>query len=101
MAFISFTVSLGYIFARFGLMASVAYIPLCFFAMFGFCQIVGSIQNCHSRSVSMTFTTIIIWAILFAVGYFVTVNLLAIKLIIYYIALAIGFVMSITSGHIQ
>ena len=49
----------------------------------------------------MTFTTIIIWAILFAVGYFVTVNLLAIKLIIYYIALAIGFVMSITSGHIQ
>ena len=101
MAVISFAVSLGYIFARFGLMASVVYVPLCFFATLGFCQIIGSIQNCHSRSVSMTFTTVIIWAILFAVGYFVTVNLFTIKSVIYYIALAIGFVVSITSGHIQ
>lgn len=101
MSTILFLVSAGYIFAQSGLMTTIVYVLLYFFAMFGFCQIVGSIQNHHLRSTGMTFATILIWAVLLAIGYFVIVNFFASMTTIYYIALGVGFITSITSGHIH
>ena len=101
MSTILFLISAGYIFAQSGLMTTIVYALLYFFTMFGFCQIVGSIQNRYLRSAGMTFATILIWTILLAVGYFVIANYFSTKLTIYYIALGVGFITSITSGRIQ
>ena len=101
MSTILFLVSAGYIFAKFGLMTTIVYSLLYFFAMFGFCQIVGSIQNRHLRSASMTFATILIWTILLAISYLIIARFFPGMITIYYIALGVGFITSITSGHIQ
>lgn len=101
MSTILLLVSAGYIFAKFGLITTIVYALLYFFAMFGFCQIVGSIQNRHLRSPGMTFGTILIWTILLTIGYFIITRFFPDMITIYYIALCIGFITSITSGHIR
>ena len=101
MSTILFLVSAGYIFAKSGLMTTIVYSLLYFFAMFGFCQIVGSIQNRHLRSARMTFATILIWTILLAISYLIIARFFPSMITIYYIALGVGFITSITSGHIQ
>lgn len=101
MSIILFLVIAGYIFAQSGLMTMAIYTLLYFFATFGFFQIVGSIQNRHFRSAGMTFCTILIWTVLFAVGYFMIVNFFNGLTTVYYISLGVGFITSITSGHIH
>ena len=89
----------GAVFAMYGLVPGIVYFLLYFFTMFGCCQIVGSIQNRHYRTTGQTFGTIIIWLILLFVGYLIIRSFFPAN--IYYIALGVGFLTSITSGHIH
>lgn len=89
----------GGIWAKYGIVPAIVYFFLYLFTTFGCCQIVGSIQNFHFRTTGQSFATIIIWLVLMYVGYLIFKNFFPVN--IYYIALGVGFLTSITSGHIS
>lgn len=91
-------IATGAVWAMYGTIPAIVYFCLYFFTMFGCCQIVGSIQNRHFRTTGQTFATIIIWLVLLYAGYLIIRNFFPVN--IYYIALGVGFLTSITSGHI-
>lgn len=101
MSTVLFLISAGYIFSQFGLTTTLLYALMYFFTMFGFCQIVGSIQHHRLRGIGKTFTTILIWSILLVIGYLIILNYFTDIVTVYYIALVAGFITSITSGRIR
>lgn len=72
-----------------------------FLSVFGFSQIIGSIQNAKTRGFSMTFATIIIWASILFCGWFLMDTFASEYCIAYYIASAVGFLQIVGAGKIK
>ena len=69
------------------LVAFVAYL----LSVFGFSQIVGSVQSAKERGAAITFATILIWASVLFGGWFLMDTFASKYSIAYYIASAAGF----------
>lgn len=68
---------------------------------FGFCQIIGSLQQIRIRPPYMTAITIIIWVAIFVGVWFLVHNLLYSYRVAFYIGAGIGLLSSLHAGKIE
>lgn len=70
-------------------------------SVFGFSQIIGSLQNIKKRGSFATIVTILIWAVILFLGWWLMQRFAPAYAIVYYIATGIGFVMVLSAGKIE
>ena len=68
--------------------------------VFGFCQIIGSLQNIRVRSVGMTAFTIIFWLAILVGAFFFAYRFLSEQIVAYYIGIGLSFLSSLGAGKI-
>lgn len=68
---------------------------------FGFCQIIGSIQNIRVRPPLMTAMTIIIWVAIFIAVWALVHHFLFSYRIAFYIGAGLGLLSSLRAGRIE
>lgn len=71
------------------------------FGCFGFCQIVGSLQQIRNRGFKLTFITISIWVIILGGIYLLFKNNLPKYLFSLYFGYGYAFVATLSSGRIE
>ncbi len=69
--------------------------------VFGFSQIIGSLQNLKVRHPGMSAFTIIIWVVILAAVCFVVHRFFVGYRILYYIGTGISFLLVLSAGKIQ
>lgn len=77
--------------------AAAAYVV----GVFGFAQIVGSLQNVRARGIGMTLFTIILWSAILAGGWFLMHTFAPSHSVAYYIATGVSLVQILGAGKIQ
>lgn len=84
-------------FLMIGLIAMVGY----FVGVFGFAQIIGSLQHIRMRSISATIFTIGIWIIIFIGLIFLVHRFFYPYRIVYYVVSGIAFIQILAAGKIR
>lgn len=84
-------------FLIFCVVAALAYVV----GLFGFAQIIGSLQNVKSRGAGMTVFTIAIWFVILMTGWFLRNRFAPEQDVAYYVATAVSFVQILLAGKIQ
>ena len=69
--------------------------------VFGFSQIIGSLQNLKERPPSMSAFTIIIWIVILGAVWFVVHHFFASFKIVYYIGTAVSLLLVLGAGKIH
>ena len=69
--------------------------------LFGFSQIIGSLQNVKTRGAGMTVFTIAIWFVILMTGWFLRNRFAPEQDVAYYVATAVSFVQILLAGKIQ
>lgn len=69
--------------------------------VFGFAQIIGSIQNVHGRGIGLTLFTIILWSAILVGGWFLMHTFAPAHSVIYYIATGVSLIQILGAGRIQ
>ena len=69
--------------------------------VFGFAQIIGSLQNVRARGIWMTLFTIILWSAVLVVGWFLMHTFAPSHSVIYYIATGVSLIQILGAGKIQ
>ncbi|MBE5037313.1 hypothetical protein INF35_05925 [Subdoligranulum sp. DSM 109015] len=69
--------------------------------VFGFAQIIGSLQNVKRRGIGMTLYTICVWVIILGIGWFIRYSVVPDQSFAYYLGTGISFVQILFSGKIQ
>ena len=81
------------------------FIVVAFFAWFvgvwGFAQIIGSLQNIKMRGIGKTLFTIIVWAAILAAGWFLMHSFTPNQSLAYYIGTGVAFLQILLSGKIK
>ena len=84
-------------FLVFSLLAFASFIV----SVWGFAQIIGSLQNIKTRGPVLTAGTITVWISILFLGWFLVDTFLRGYITVYYIATAIGFISILFSGKIE
>lgn len=71
------------------------------FGVWGFCQIIGSIQHRFERSVRATVLTILIWIAILTGVFFLARAFFHNQMTAYYIGTGVSLLMTLLSGRIQ
>lgn len=86
-------------------MQIILFIVVAFLAWFvgvwGFAQIIGSLQNIKTRGIGKTLFTIIVWAAILILGWILMHSFAPNQSLAYYIATAIAFLQILLSGKIK
>ncbi len=69
--------------------------------VFGFSQIVGSLQNFSSRGAGLSLLTIVLWGAILVGSFFLMKNLVPDQSVAYYIGMVASLVSVLSSGKIQ
>lgn len=69
--------------------------------VFGFCQIIGSLQNIRNRGGGLTALTIAIWAAVLVGEFFLAKRFFANQIIAFYVGTGFSFISSLGAGKIQ
>lgn len=69
--------------------------------VFGFAQIVGSLQNVRTRGIGITLFTIILWSTILVGGWFLMHTFASSHSVIYYIATGVSLIQILGAGKIQ
>ena len=69
--------------------------------VFGFAQIVGSLQNVRTRGMGMTLFTIILWSAILVGGWFLMHTFAPSHSVVYYIATGVSLLQILGAGKIQ
>ncbi len=69
--------------------------------VFGFAQIVGSLQNVRTRGIGITLFTIILWSAILVGGWFLMHTFAPSHSVIYYIATGVSLIQILGAGRIQ
>lgn len=69
--------------------------------VFGFAQIIGSLQNIHARGIRLTLFTIILWSAILVGGWFLMHTFAPSHSVIYYIATGVSLIQILGTGKIQ
>ena len=69
--------------------------------LFGFAQIIGSLQNISRRGIALTLFTIVLWLLILIGGWFLMHTFAPSHRIIYYIATGISLLQILSAGKIE
>ena len=72
-----------------------------FIGVFGFAQIIGSLQNLQARGIAATLLTLLIWGAILIGSWFVARWLISGAMLAYYIPMGISFLQILKSGKVQ
>lgn len=84
-------------FLIFCVVAALAYVV----GLFGFAQIIGSLQNVRTRGIRMTVTTIVTWVVIMAIVWYLRNWFAPDQNLAYYAATAFAFIQILLAGKIQ
>ncbi len=72
-----------------------------FVGVFGFSQIIGSLQNVKTRGIGLSLFTITLWAAILVGTFFLMKKFIPDEAIAYYIGMGVSFVVVLAQGRIQ